>query len=125
MIALNKRMTIISVVTQILLLERHQKKKKKSNHWENFYKTQLIKELYLEYRIHVCSVTSNSLQSHRQQPARLLCPWNFPGKYTKVGCHFLFQGIFPTQESNLSFLHLLYWQEDSLPLVPPGKPRLL
>ena len=26
MIALNKRMTIISVVTQILLLERHQKK---------------------------------------------------------------------------------------------------
>ena len=124
MIALNKRMTIISVVTQILLLERHQKKKK-SNHWENFYKTQLIKELYLEYRIHVCSVTSNSLQPHRQQPARLLCPWNFPGKYTKVGCHFLFQGIFPTQESNLSFLHLLYWQEDSLPLVPPGKPRLL
>ena len=21
--------------------------------------------------------------------ARLLCPWNFPGKNTRVGCHFL------------------------------------
>ena len=25
------------------------------------------------------------------------CPWNFPGKNTGVGCHFLLQGIFPTQ----------------------------
>ena len=30
------------------------------------------------------------------QPARLLCPWNSPGKNTGVGCHFLLQGIFPT-----------------------------
>ena len=22
-------------------------------------------------------------------PATLLCPWNFPGKKTGVGCHFL------------------------------------
>ena len=29
---------------------------------------------------------------------RLLCPWNSPYKNTGVGCHFLFQGIFPTQE---------------------------
>ena len=28
---------------------------------------------------------------------RLLCPWNFPGKNTGVGCHFLLQGIFPIQ----------------------------
>ena len=28
-------------------------------------------------------------------PARLLCPWDSPGKNTGVGCHFLFQGIFP------------------------------
>ena len=32
-------------------------------------------------------------------PARLLCPWNFPGKNTGGGCHFLLQGIFPTQGS--------------------------
>ena len=25
---------------------------------------------------------------HRLQPARLLCPWDFPGKNTGVGCHF-------------------------------------
>ena len=33
--------------------------------------------------------------------ARLLCPWNSPGKNTGVGSHFLFQGIFLTQGSNL------------------------
>ena len=37
----------------------------------------------------------------------------FFGKNTGVGCHFLPQGIFPTQGSNLC---LLYWQVDSLPL---------
>ena len=30
----------------------------------------------------------------------LLCPWDSPGKNTGVGCHFLLQGIFPTQGSN-------------------------
>ena len=33
------------------------------------------------------------------------CPLDFPGKNTRVGCHFLPQGIFPTQESNLRLLH--------------------
>ena len=32
-------------------------------------------------------------------PTRLLCPSHFPGKNTGVGCHFLFQGSFPTQVS--------------------------
>ena len=35
----------------------------------------------------------------------LLCPWDFPGKSTGVGCHFLLQGIFPTQGSNLGLPH--------------------
>ena len=48
---------------------------------------------------------------------RLLCPWDFPGKNTGVGCHFLLQGIFPTQRSNL---HLLHWQAVSLPLSHTG-----
>ena len=39
------------------------------------------------------------------KPARFLCPWDFPGKSTGVGCHFLLQGIFPTQGSNLGLLH--------------------
>ena len=59
-----------------------------------------------------CSVGSNSL---------LLCPWDFPSKNTGVGCHFLPQGIFPTQASNLHLLCIQHWQEGSLPLVPPGK----
>ena len=56
------------------------------------------------------------------QPARLLCPWDFPGKNTRVGCHFFLQWIFLTHGSNLCLLHLLHWQACSLPLAPPGKP---
>ena len=33
------------------------------------------------------------------------CPWDSPGKDTGVGCHFLLQGIFPTQELNPGLLH--------------------
>ena len=36
---------------------------------------------------------------------RLLCPWDFLGKNTGVGCHFLLQGIFLTQGSNPGLLH--------------------
>ena len=32
-------------------------------------------------------------------------PWDFPGKNTGMGCHFLLQGIFPTQGSNPGLLH--------------------
>ena len=53
---------------------------------------------------------------------KLLLPWDFLGKSTGVGCHFLLQGIFPTQGSNPRFLNLLHWQAGSLPLAPPGKP---
>ena len=35
----------------------------------------------------------------------LLRLWNFPGKSTGVGCHFLLQGIFPTQGSNPGLPH--------------------
>ena len=43
----------------------------------------------------------------------LLSPWNFSGKNTGMGCHFLLQGIFLTQGSNPC---LLNWQADSLSL---------
>ena len=39
------------------------------------------------------------------EPARLLCPWDSLGKNTRVGCHFLLQGIFPTQGLNPGLLH--------------------
>ena len=38
-------------------------------------------------------------------PARLLCPWNSPGRNDGVGSHFLLQGTFLTQGSNTSLLH--------------------
>ena len=31
------------------------------------------------------------MRPHRQQPIRLLCPWDSPGKNTGVSCHFLLQ----------------------------------
>ena len=57
----------------------------------------------------------------RLWPARLFCPWNFPGKNTGGACNALLQGIFLTQESNPNLLRLLHWQAGSLPLAPPGK----
>ena len=50
--------------------------------------------------------------------------WDSPGKNAGVGCHDLFQVIFPTQESNLSLLCLLHWQVDSLPLRHLGSQNL-
>ena len=35
------------------------------------------------------SVVSNSSWPHGLRPTRLLCPWDFPGKSTGVGCHCL------------------------------------
>ena len=58
---------------------------------------------------------------HALEPARLLCPWDFPGKNTGVGCqYFLLQEIFRTQGLNLHLLCLLYWHY--FPVLPPGKP---
>ena len=34
-----------------------------------------------------------TLQLYGPWPARLLCPWDSPGKNTEVGCHFLLQCI--------------------------------
>ena len=48
-------------------------------------------------------VMSNSLWPHGACQAPL--PRNSPGKNTGVGCHFLPQGIFLTQELNLGLLH--------------------
>ena len=45
-----------------------------------------------------------------------------PGKNTGVGCHALFQGIFPTQGLNPCLFCLLHWQVSSLPLVLPRDP---
>ena len=43
----------------------------------------------------------------------------FSAKNTGIGCHFLHQGIFLTQGSNLHPLCLLHWQQGSLPFESP------
>ena len=65
------------------------------------------------------SVVSNYLRPYRQYSVRLLCPWDFLGKNTGVGCPFLLRGIFPNQGSNS---HSLRWQADSFPLSYLGSP---
>ena len=50
---------------------------------------------------------------------------NSPGKNTGVGCHFLLQGIFPTQGLNPGLLHckqIFFFF--FLPFEPPGKPYI-
>ena len=59
------------------------------------------------------------------QPARLLCPWDFPSKNTRVGCHALLQGIFPTQGLNPHLLGLLQLAGGFFATEPPGKPQPL
>ena len=59
-------------------------------------------------RPHVPYITHQaplSMEHSRQEPTRLLCPWNSPGKNTEVGSHSRLQGIFPTQGLNPDFLH--------------------
>ena len=46
---------------------------------------------YLETLCISCSVMPDSLQPHRLQPIRLLCPWDSPGKDVGVIFHFLLQ----------------------------------
>ena len=69
------------------------------------------------------SVMSNSLQPH----ARLLCPWDSPGKNTGVDHHTLLPDDLPDPRIDpriepASLTSLLDWQAGSLLLVPPGKP---
>ena len=53
----------------------------------------------------VYSVVFDFLRPHGLQPFRFLCPWDSPGKNTGVSCHFLLQGIFLKQGSNLGVLY--------------------
>ena len=46
------------------------------------------------------------------------CPWNFLGRNTGAGCHFLLQGILPTHISLFASLAGRFFTT-----APPGKPR--
>ena len=50
---------------------------------------------------------SNSLRPHGLQPTRLLCPWDFPGKSTGVGCHHLLWPLWLSGSLRFFWLALL------------------
>ena len=52
-------------------------------------------------RVQLCSALSNLMDFSPPDSS----VWNFPGKTTVVGCHFLHQGILLTQGSNPSLPH--------------------
>ena len=94
----------------------------------------MIKSVLCHELNHICYVCARVL-------SRFSCVWLFVTLWTAacpaplsmglsrqeywsggVGC--LFQGIFPTQRSNLPLLCLWHWQAGFLPLAPPGKPPI-
>ena len=85
---------------------------------DRFFTTSATQETQI-FALCSYSVLSSSLWHHGLYPARLLCPFDSPGKDTKVGCHFLLQGIFQTQGSNWYLLGLLHWQANSFTTEPP------
>ena len=65
------------------------------------------------------SVVSDSLRPHGLGHTRLLSRWDFLGKSTGVGCHFLLQGIFLTQRSNLGLRHCRQQRQGKITFFSP------
>ena len=60
----------------------------------------------------------DSMRPHRQQPTRLLHPWDFPGKSTGVGCHILALGML--------LKHAIHrWPEENLPSPTDSREQIL
>ena len=81
-----------------------------------FYLNEIASEKTVKSLSHV-----RLFATHELYPTRLLCPWDFPGENTGVGCHCLLQGIFPTQASHNAGRHFtvsghLFSQECAPPL---------
>ena len=61
---------------------------------------------------------SNSVQPQRQQPTRLPCPWDSPGKNNGVGCHFLLQCM--KVKSEIEVTQSCPIPSDPMDWSPPG-----
>ena len=74
------------------------------------------------------AAAAKSLQScltvwpHRWQPTRLPCPWDSPGKNTRVGCHFLLQCMKVRSESEVT--HSCPTLCDPMDCSLPGSPSM-
>ena len=61
---------------------------------------------------------SDSVWPHRQQPTRLLHPWDSPGKNTGLSCPFLLQRIKVKSESEVA--QSCPTLRDPMDCIPPG-----
>ena len=66
-----------------------------------------------------------SLWPYGLEPAKLLCPWDSPGKNTRVGSHSLLQGIFLIKEDLPNQTQVSYIAGRFFPTEPGGKPQLI
>ena len=58
------------------------------------------------------------VRPYGRQPTRLPCPWDYPGKNTGVGCHFLLQCMKVKSESEVPQSCLTL--SDPMDYSPPG-----
>ena len=92
----------------------------------HFYSGEILlkkKKLCLYINILLYSVSQSSpalLQTRGLWPTRLLSPWGFPSKNTRVGCHFLLQGFFPSKDQACNSCVFCTGRQI---LVSPGKSK--
>ena len=97
----------------------------------------LLRYMCVSFSLHQILISFNLHQSSMKETISLcvfshvrlsVTPWTIARQtplsmefsrqeYWSGNCHFLLQGVFPTQGSNLNLLH---WQVDSLPLCHQG-----
>ena len=72
-----------------------------SQTWKNVHACSLLEKWKLKWPFFSCCCYLLSciwlFVTPRTVATRFLCPWDSPDKNTEVGCHFLFQGIIPTE----------------------------
>ena len=83
-------------------------------HWSSFSSI-LKQEMYDNWSGPTLTLLPLQVTSVMSDSVTILCPWDSPGKNTRVGYHALLRGIFLIQGLNLRLLH---WQTGSLPLAP-------
>jgi len=85
---------LLTIIINFLIILKCEKESRQAMPWALRQSRVSPQDIFSPYYMPGCSVESGSLQPYGLQPARLLCPWDFPDKNTGVGCHFIFQGIF-------------------------------
>ena len=79
----------------------------------------VLHNLFIKSETVSYSVVSHSLQTHELYPARLLSPWDSPGKNTGASIPFSKGSSRPRDQSNMGLPHC---RADSLSSDPPDKP---